>query len=133
MFTQLLTYFSVVCHPDKPNFFGFPTWYEYLDKADKFSLNQATGKCELAPFGQDGLMVTDLSLIGLALVDIAFRLVGLVAVGYVVWGGIQFVVAQGESDKTKKARQTVINAMIGMAIALIAVGLVAFIGSRIGG
>ena len=129
----MLTYFSAVCHPEKSSFFGFPTWYEYLDKAGKFHQNDATGRCELAPFGEGGLMVTDLSLIALALVDIAFRLVGIVAVGYVVWGGIQFVIAQGESDKTRKARGTIINALIGLAIALIAVGLVAFIGSRIGG
>jgi hypothetical protein len=124
---------SSPCTPSGGNFFEFPTWYKYLELAGKFSHNSATNRCELAPFGDGGMQVTDLSLIGLALVDIAFRLVGLVAVAYVIWGGIQFVTAQGESDKTKKARQTIINALIGIAISLIAVGFVAFIGSRIGG
>lgn len=130
---DLLSRFAQVCHPQAGNFFSLPTWYKYLDDAGKFHLNSATGKCELAPYGPGGLQVVDLALIGLALVDIAFRIAGLVAVGYIVWGGIQFVTAQGESDKTKKARQTVINALIGLAIALVAVGVVAFIGSRIGG
>ena len=128
-----LALFAEVCHPTTANFFDFPTWYKYLDLAGKFHTNSATGRCELAPYGQNGLQIVDLGLIGLALVDIAFRLVGLIAVGYVIWGGIQFVTAQGESDRTKKARQTIINALIGLAISLIAVGVVAFIGERIGG
>lgn len=133
MLTQLLSHFAAVCHPTTTEFFGLPTWYKYLDQAGKFHLNPGTDRCELAPFGEGGMMVGDISLIGLALIDIAFRIAGIVAVGYIVWGGIQFVIAQGESDRTKKARQTVINALIGLAISLLAIGFVAFIGARIGG
>lgn len=132
MLSALLSKFAQVCHPQSSEFFGLPTWFKYLDSAGKFHFNSATGKCELAPYGTGGLQVGDLALIGLALIDIAFRIAGLVAVAYVVWGGIQFVTAQGESDRTKKARQTVINALIGLAFSLIAVGLVAFIGSKVG-
>jgi NAD/NADP transhydrogenase beta subunit len=70
-------------------------------------------------------------LIGLAFVDIALRLAALVTIGYIIWGGIQFVIAQGEADRTKKARQTIINALIGLIIALIATAMVVFIGSRL--
>jgi hypothetical protein len=76
--------------------------------------------------------VQDLSLIVLAIVDILLRVAALVAVGYVVYGGVQFIVAQGEADQAKKARQTAINALIGLVIALISTGLVAFVGTRIG-
>jgi hypothetical protein len=111
------------------NFFNFPTWYKYLAAAGKMRVNSATNRCEVI----STLQVQDLSLIALALVDIGLRVASLAAVGYVVYGGIQFVVAQGETDKTRKARQTIINALIGMTIALISVGLVAFVGARIGG
>ena len=128
MVTDLLTRFaaSVDCSNLRPDFFGFPTWYEYL----KLEYNSATGRCEIPSLASFG--VQELSLIALAIVDILLRVAALVAVGYVVYGGVQFITAQGEADQAKKARQTAINALIGLTIALISTGLVAFVGSRIG-
>lgn len=123
MLNSLLTLFANHCG-NTPNFFNFPAWYEYID----LTHNSVTGRCEVP----DDFGVADFPLVGLALVDIAFRVAALAAVAYVIWGGIQFVTAQGEPDRTKKARQTVINALIGLVIALLAAGLVAFIGARIG-
>jgi hypothetical protein len=123
MLNSLLSHFAAGCG-STPNFFAFPTWYKYLTLVN----NPATGRCEVS----DTFGVKDFSLIGLALVDIAFRVAALAAVGYVIYGGVQFVTAQGESDKTKKARQTVINALIGLVIALLASGIVAFVGAKIG-
>jgi len=119
MFESIVTQFAATCaHP--PNFFGFPVWYRYLSQAN------VAGNCEITNF-----QISDIPLVALALVEIALRVAALVAVGYIMYGGIQFVVAQGESDKTKKARQTVINALIGLVIALSATAIVAFIGSRL--
>ncbi len=127
MLASLLSFFAAGSCSESM-FFNLPTWYKYLIHAGKMAVSPETGRCEFV----DSLQIADLSLIALALVDIALRIAGLVAVGYVIYGGVQFVAAQGESDKTKKARQTVINALIGLVIALISIGLVAFIGNRIG-
>jgi len=113
---------------DQQAFFGLPTWYKYLAKGGKMVVDAATGRCEIV----GTLQIADLSLIALALVDVALRVAAIVAVGYVVYGGVQFVIAQGETDKTKKARQTIINALIGLTIALVSTGIVAFIGNKIG-
>jgi hypothetical protein len=123
MFKSLLSYFADHCG-DAPNFFQFPTWYRYLEVVH----DEVTDKCEIpVDFG-----ISDFPLIGLALVDIALRVAALAAVGYVIYGGVQFVTAQGETDRTKKARQTIINALIGLVIALMAAGIVSFVGARIG-
>ena len=124
MLNTLLSLFAAPSCDTTPNFFNFPAWYKYIDLV----YNDATKRCEVP----DNFGVADFPLIGLALVDIAFRVAALVAVAYVIWGGIQFVTAQGEPDRTKKARQTVINALIGLVISLLAAGMVAFIGARIG-
>lgn len=129
---SMLSSFAASCRPSGQNFFDFPTWYHYLDLAQKMEVNPATNHCEIITYGPNRFGVGDLSLIALALVDIAFRIAALAAVTYIIWGGIQFVIAQGEVDRTKKARQTIINALIGLVIALISVGLVTFIGARIG-
>lgn len=120
MLQDLLSRFAAPCATSDPNFFSFPTWYRYLEK------ETVNGRCEIVNFGID-----DLPLIALALVDIGLRVAALAAIGYIIYGGAQFVLAQGEPDKTKKARQTIINAIIGLVIALFATAIVTFIGSRI--
>jgi hypothetical protein len=119
-----LPYFAVACKD--ATFFGIPSWYKYLIKAN-LMIDDGMG-CVLA----QNFKIQDISLIALALVDVALRIAALVAVGYVIYGGVQFVAAQGEADKAKKARQTIINALIGLVIAMMSTGLVAFIGSSIG-
>lgn len=120
MLRDLLSRFAAPCGNTDPNFFDFPTWYRYLERA---TINN---RCEIVNFGLD-----DIPLIALALVDIGLRVAAFVAIGYIIYGGIQFVVAQGEADKTKKARQTIINALIGLVIALFATAIVTFVGNRI--
>lgn len=123
----LLTSFGATNSCASRGFFGLPTWYKYLVDAGKMAPNADTGRCEfVATFG-----VADLGLIALAVLDIVLRLAGLIAVGYTVYGGVQFVTSQGEPDLSKKARQTIINAIIGLIIALIAIGFVSFIGARL--
>ena len=107
-------------------FFLLPTWYKYLVIAGK--MEDVNGRCATVV----GLQVADLSLIALAVLDIVLRLAGLVAVTFVVYGGIKFITSQGDPEGSKKARQTIINALIGLVIALFATTLVAFVGTRLG-
>jgi hypothetical protein len=106
------------------NFFGFPHWYEYLD----VNIDATTKVCQVSKFTFPG----DITLVVLALLDMGLRLAGLVALGFIVYGAINYVTSQGEPDKTKKAQETVLNALIGLTIALLAAGIVRFIGARIG-
>lgn len=112
-------------------FFGLPAWYKYLkinDQCEVIFYSGPNGTSANAPefFGT-------FVLIALAIVDLLLRVGGLVAVAFVIYGGIQYVTSQGEPDKTAKARGTIINALIGMAICVIAVALVSFVGKRLGG
>lgn len=126
MIQHLLSLFAATgC--DQHTFFGLPTWYKYMVAAGKMKAD-AGGGCSLAP----GVGPADFALVGLALLDIALRVAGLIAVAFVIWGGIQFVTSQGEADRAARARGTIVNALIGLGIALIAVGVVSFIGTRIG-
>lgn len=101
------------------SFFGIPTWYAYL------KLNSS---CQITNFQ----VPQDFLLILLALIDIGLRLAGLVAVGFVIYGGVRFVTSRGEPDEAAKARWTVVNALVGLALALASVGIVSFLGKRLG-
>lgn len=116
------------CHKTE-SFLGFPTWYEYLEVGAK-----GTDTCAIVgPHDTNGEFQWDKALprIALAIVDILLRIVGIVTVGYVIYGGFRYITSQGEPDATKKAQGTVINALIGMAIAIFAVTIVSFIGNTL--
>jgi len=114
-FIAPLSRFAVNCHH---SFFGFPSWYEYL-KLD--------GQCQVTNFTVPDSLV----LVGLALVDMLLRVAGLAAIFFIIYAGIQYVTSQGNPDAAAKAKDTIINALIGLAVAVVAVGIVSFIGSKL--
>lgn len=124
MITSLLGHFAAGC---KSGFFGFPHWYEYLDVRDVQNGTE-TIHCQVASFNVPG----DLILVTLAIVDILIHIAGLVAVVYVVIGGVQYVTSQGNPDAAAKAQSTVVNALIGLALAITAIAFVSFIGNKVG-
>jgi hypothetical protein len=105
-------------------FFGLPPWYEYLQ------LDPDT--CEVINFQLLGNGTnSSLLAIGLAIVDLLLRLAGLVAVGFVLWGGFTYITSQAEPDKLAQARHTIMNALIGLVIATLATSIVVFVGNRL--
>lgn len=74
---------------------------------------------------------SQLILVVLAILDDLVRLAGIVAVGFVIAGGIFFVTSQGDPEKAKRARNTVFNALIGVVIAIIAASVVSYIGTTL--
>lgn len=110
-------------------FFGLPHWYEYLP----MEVDPNSGSCvvgdnfKLLGTGSD----SGLLLIALAIVDMLLRLAGLVAVGFVIWGGAKYLTSQGESSELAAAKHTIINALVGLVIAMVATSVVVFIGTRL--
>ncbi|HSX30399.1 MAG TPA: hypothetical protein VLE99_00575 [Candidatus Saccharimonadales bacterium] len=124
-----LRLFAAVC--PKPTFLGLKPWYQYLTVTQ----NSVTHACTVtnfdsSPLGSGGN--SPFLLIGLAILDDLLRIAAMVAVGYVIYGGIQYITSQGSPDATKKAQQTIINALIGVVIAVTAAGIVAFAGAKLG-
>ena len=111
------------------SFLGFPHWYQYLP-GTMISTDPSNPKAVLVCNPQ----LTDLTniwLIAAAIIEILIRLAALAAVFYVIYGGVTYMMSQGEPDKTTKARQTIINALAGLAIAVLAAAVVAFIAGSI--
>ena len=116
---NFMYYFAATC--DKSGgFFGLPTWYKYLNKTE-----DALGNCA---FKLDN--TSDYWLIAAAGIEILLRIAALVAVGFVITGGVKFITSQGEPDKAAGARKTAINALVGLAIAVVAAGLVSYIAGK---
>lgn len=125
------------CH-QTGGFLGFPTWYEYLDVGPKYDKsNVLVDNCAIigptaVVDGKDEFSLQKaLPRVALALVDIMLRVAGMVAVGYTIFGGFKYMASQGEPDATKKAQGTVTNALIGLAIAMLATAIVGFVGGKL--
>jgi hypothetical protein len=115
-FQGLLSHFAASCAGG--GFLGFPTWYHYLPKE--------AGTCSPAL-----LKLDDIWLIVAAVIEILLRVAGIVAVILIIYGGFSYVASQGEPDKTRQAQGTIVNALIGLAIAVVAAATVAFIAGSI--
>ncbi|HUP26585.1 MAG TPA: hypothetical protein VM124_03005 [Candidatus Limnocylindrales bacterium] len=108
---------------------GLPTWYKYLDIGPKRG-----DKCAIiGPVDSHGKLDWALAggRIGLAIVDILLRLAAIVAVGFVIFGGFRYILSQGEPDNTRKARGTVLAAVIGLVITILATAAVNFVGNTL--
>ena len=110
---------QAACQPKTNVFFGFPTWYKYLPG------QPVEGGC-IPRLTQ----LNDLWLILLAVVEMLLRLAAIAAVVYVLYGGVKFVTSRGNPEKTASARTAVQDALIGLIIAVAAIAVVSFVGSR---
>lgn len=113
-----LSYFAASCHGG--SFLGFPTWYYYLP-----------GKTVNGMCSPQLNSLSDIWLIAAAIIEILLRIAGMAAVIFVIIGAISYVTSQGEPDKTAKARDTIVSALIGLAVAVISAALVGFLAGSI--
>lgn len=103
--------------------FGLPTWYKYLEC-------DADGKTISADINQNP---NQLWLIGAAILEIMTRVAALAAVGFVMYGGFRYLTSAGNPDKTAQARKSIINALIGLSIAIISTAAISFLATEISG
>ena len=111
MFIAPFTNFAANCG----TFLGIPTWYEYLDSCTDPNINA----------------LNDIWLIGLALLDILLSLTVIVAIFYFLFGAIQMITARGNPESIAGARSSMVNALIGVAVAFLAATFVSFIAGRL--
>lgn len=112
----------------------FPTWYEYLSSGRTDSLGRCTvpdAKITDPAAGVDFNGIGIL-LIVLAFIDIFLRIAGLVALGFIIYAGVRYTMSVGSPDKVQQAQGTLRDAIIGLVIAIVAVGIVSFLGHTIG-
>lgn len=71
-----------------------------------------------------------LALIVANIVAILLSLAGIIAVGLIITGGFMYIVSNGDSAGIKRAKDTIVNALFGLGIILVAFGAVRFISEQ---
>jgi hypothetical protein len=60
-------------------------------------------------------------------------IIGVLAVIFIIIGGIRYILARGDPKATDSARGSITAAIIGLVIALLAVAIVTIVGNFLGG
>ncbi len=91
----------------------------------------AVPRLDLCKPGTDDVEITDIPddivVLALNVLSIAIQVAGYAAVGFVIWGGIRYMLADGESSKIASAKTTILNALVGLLIVLVAIAIVNFV------
>ncbi len=127
-------------------FLGLEPWYHFLPDSE-IGVNKIgtapADKCGIKCFNifvqaaghpnDCGETASDIPGVILAIIDDLLRIAALVAIAFILVGSFQFVGSRGNSERTAAAQATVISALTGLAISLVALALVAFLGNQLGG
>ena len=102
------------------SFLGFPAWYDGV--ADK--------NCNISVAGtKDGLSVFIWTIV-MNIIEIILVALGYVATAFILYGGFLFLTSNGKPDKAALARRTILDAVIGLVIAMASIAIVSFIAER---
>ena len=99
-------------------FFASPAAAQ-VNSADTFGI-QAVGQ-------QTVLGQTDIRITIARVINVALSLLGVLAVGIVIWGGWKYMTSKGNEDQIGEARKILANGAIGLAIILSAWAITYFI------
>jgi cytochrome bd-type quinol oxidase subunit 2 len=58
------------------------------------------------------------------LINIFLGIVGVISVGFLIFGGFQYVTSSGSEEQSKAAKQTIFNAVIGLVVVILAYTIV---------
>lgn len=99
-------------------FLMLPHWYKYLEVRESSSCAPQINQ------------LNDFWLIGLALIEILTRIAVFVAIAYIIYAGVKYSESRGNVDKAAAAKNTLIDAIAGLIIAMVATAIVSFLGGQ---
>jgi hypothetical protein len=98
-------------------FLTFPVWYRGLEKSD------SDCSLDLRDLGIGKVIWT----VALNLLDILLQAAGYIATGFIIYGGFAFMLSQGNEQRAASARQTIVDAAIGLIIITASVAIINFV------
>jgi hypothetical protein len=125
MLARFLNIFAAAgdpCTPSGGELFGLPKWYKYLS-----GVEQTDGSCEVTVTA-----FNDVWKVAAAILELLLRVGAMVAVALIIWGSFTIMMAQGEPERLRQGRGTVINAVIGLIITILSTIIVSVAARAIG-
>lgn len=117
----------------------FPRWYDGLCGKDKEGNAYILSPSEMQSSGSDAASKTAgnlggwIAIIALNIVAMLLFAVGYVSLGFIIFGGFKYMTSGDNSSGTAAARKTILNAIIGLVLSIMAVAIVNFVAGAIAG
>ena len=105
------------------HFMGLRAWYDGL----------VNSSCEVPTPADETELSKYIWTIVLNLATMLLQIVGYLTVGFVIWGGYQYIMARGEPGKVASGRKTIVNAIIGLVVCMTASIITGAIGDIVSG
>lgn len=67
------------------------------------------------------------------IINIVLSLVGVIAVGVMIYGGVLYMTSAGDAGKARRARDVILYGLVGLIVALLAFAIVTFVGKGVSG
>jgi hypothetical protein len=117
-------------------FFGLEPWYHFMPDSELGTHGEPCAvKCfnifVQAEKNECGETASDIPGVILVVIDDLLRIAALVAVAYIIIGSFEYAGSRGNSERASSAQSTIISALTGLAIALVAVALISFLGNQL--
>lgn len=120
---------------------GLPTWYKYLPgekveqrvptRDDSGYKTEEVCQPTIKNKGNEKLPINNILLIVAAVLEILVRVAGLAAFVFLIYGGFMYLTSNGNSENVGKAGSTLLNAAIGLGIAISATAFINFFAGRL--
>lgn len=109
---------------DNNRFLTMPPWYRGVASGSNcdIDLNNLRGDDRLG-----GSIGTFLVIVGLNIVEILMHIAAYTAAAFIIVGGFKYMTSMGSADGNVKGRKTIMNAVIGLIISMIAITVVSYI------
>jgi hypothetical protein len=124
MMPAFLPHIYLACTVQSNSFFGLPSWWKFVPNTTTDGLGQCV---------PDFHFPNDIWAVALAVIDMLLWVAGIVAVISIIIAGVNFITSAGNPENAASARRRLVNALLGLLIALVAIGFISFIGNSIKG
>lgn len=100
-------------------------WKNGLNAIYKYKCVMGNGLSNKDILGKDGVLVMAINFL--------LYFVGAITIIMLIYGGIRYVISGGDKDKVSSAKNTIIYALLGLALAILSWTLVNFVFTNLGG
>lgn len=100
----------------------FPAWYNNLAKGD---CSEIVNPTEVGGI-QNFILIAIMNCVG-----ILMQLVVYITVGFIIWGGFKYMTSNGDAGGIAGAKKMILNAVIGLVIAMISIAIVTLVSGNI--
>lgn len=126
---------------NRGSLFGIPPWFKYLpgeyvtqvvpDGSGGVDEKEVCQPVIKKDSSENAIPKKAILLIVAAVLQMLIAVAGLAALAYLVYGGFMYLTSNGNAEQTKKAGSTLLNAIVGLAIAISATTLVNYFATQL--